>query len=186
MKKRQMYILFALMVLQTLIACKNFNKESPTHETIDLIGNRLKLPKDLPFILLDGDTLENLPQTDFTIINYVDSLGCVPCNLQTLEWKFFMEEINSFLKNQVTLVVYVTPKEGDCISDLMWILKGDNFNYPVCFDKEGQFLKANKLSGGNSCHTFLLDANYKILSAGNPIVNPSAKEAYLSILQREK
>lgn len=58
MKKRQMYILFALMVLQTLIACKNFNKESSTHETIDLIGNRLKLPKDLPFILLDGDTLK--------------------------------------------------------------------------------------------------------------------------------
>lgn len=33
----------------------------------------------------------------------------------------------------------------------------------------------------NVCHTFLLDTNYKILSTGSPIVNPSIRQGIIPI-----
>lgn len=184
-KKEWLAYIGCALIFLLLTACRNNKVKQSPYGTENIIGKEIKITTNIPFLLLN-DTLKNLPKSDYTIINYIDSSDCVACNLYTLEWKFFMEEIESSSPHKVTLVVYVLPQEKDRTSDLKWILIGDDFNYPVCFDKENNFARINQLPVEKMFHTFLLDADYKIVLVGNPITHPSIREKYKSTLCAEQ
>ena len=96
-----------------------------------------------------------------------------------------MKEMKSIASKEVSLVTYIVPQKKDKISDLRWILIGDDFSYPACFDKEDNFARINRLPTEKSSHTLLLDANYKIIAVGNPIKDLLCKKKYISILLAE-
>lgn len=48
-------------------------------------GKKIIYPDDMVFTLWGQDTLDySLPRVDYTIVSYVDSVGCMSCKLQLL------------------------------------------------------------------------------------------------------
>ena len=49
-------------------------------------GKKIIYPDDMVFTLWGQDTLDySLPRVDYTIVSYVDSVGCMSCKLQLLK-----------------------------------------------------------------------------------------------------
>ena len=62
---------------------------------------------------------------------------------------------------------------------LRYILKRDNFNRPVCIDRDSQLDKLNKFPQDITFQTFLLDRDNKVKVIGNPVHNLAVRDLYL-------
>ncbi|WP_328516882.1 DUF1573 domain-containing protein [Bacteroides muris (ex Fokt et al. 2023)] len=147
-------------------------------------GKEVLFPDDMVFTLWGQDTLNNfVPRVDYTIVSYVDSVGCMSCKLQLSKWKSFIAELISISQNDVPVIFFFHPKN---MEELIYRLEFDKYNFPVCVDIENKFDKLNNFPSDMSFQTFLLDKDNKVLAIGNPIHNPKVKELYLKIIQGEK
>ena len=133
------------------------------------------------FTLWGQDTLDySLPRVDYTIVSYVDSVGCMSCKLQLLKWKSFISELDSISQENVPVIFFFHPKN---IEELIYRLKFDKYNLPVCVDVDNRFNKLNNFPADMTFQTFLLDKNNKVVAIGNPIHNLKVRELYLKIIQ---
>lgn len=178
---RSSYCILLCIVL--LFACRNSEKERRVNDVRSWIGRKIEFPAEGIFTRFGKDTILRLPHTPFIIVNYIDSTGCVECRLRTLEWKNLMNKLERQYPGMVSLLFYVQAKDP---IELMWILKGDDFGYPVCMDKDGVFGKINQLPLDVAFGTFLLNNNDEVQLVGNPIGNPSLEELYIEILEHHK
>lgn len=175
-------ILFLLFFL--IVACGGNQKEEIQRVVANLMGRELLYSSETPFILLGKDR-ENLfiDEPSFTILNYVDSIGCTSCQLQLVKWKAFIENLNMTCKSKVQLLFLIHPKKTD---EIQFFLEKDKFNYPIIIDTNNNFLSANHLPIKTKFQTFLLGKSNQVLAIGNPIHNLKVKELYLKIIQGEK
>lgn len=173
-------ILFCFMLLS---ACRSSEKESKTNDVRSWIGKELRFPIDGFFTRLGKDTVFQLPKKPYMIVNYIDSLGCMGCRLRTLEWKIFMNKLELKYPGMVSLLFYIQAKDT---KELMWILRGDDFSYPVCIDINGNFSKLNQLPLDDTFGTFLLNANKEVLLVGSPVGNPSLEQLYIEEFEHHK
>ena len=176
-------IVFFCLILQS--SCKHTTvKKDFLHVITEWKGKEIIYPDDMVFTLWGQDTLDySLPSVDYTIVSYVDSVGCMSCKLQLLKWKSFISELDSMSQGNVPVVFFFHPKD---IDELIYRLKFDKYNIPVCVDVDNRFDKLNHFPSDMAFQTFLLDKNNKVLAIGNPIHNPKVKELYLKIIQGEK
>ncbi|MDH6344313.1 hypothetical protein M2480_002798 [Parabacteroides sp. PFB2-12] len=63
--------------------------------------------------------------------------------------------------------------------EIRYLLKRDNFDYPVCVDREDRLNKLNGFPSDITFQTFLLDSNNRVVTIGNPIHNLAVKDLYL-------
>lgn len=172
-----------LLCIVLLVACGNSEKERRINDVRSWIGRKIEFPVDGIFTRFGKDTILQLPQTPFMIVNYIDSTGCMECRLRTLEWKNLMNKLDRLYPGMVSSLFYIQAKD---LIELMWILRGDDFRYPVCIDKDGVFGKINQLSSDEVLGTFLLNSNGEVELVGNPIGNPPLEELYIEILEHHK
>ena len=145
---------------------------------------KLMFPSDLVFTIQGIDTIrpQEMPICKYTIVNYMDSTGCTSCRLQLPKWENLMKEANSYSPNSAGLRFVLHPKD---LNDLIYVLKYNDFNHPVCTDLKDHFNHVNKLPSNPDFQTFLLDSNNNVLAMGNPVQNPKIKDLYLKIIQGE-
>ena len=166
-----------------------FSCNSVKQETMEVINNWLGkdiiFPSDLIFTIEGEDTVYNVlnEKSPYMILTYVDTVGCTSCRLQLQQWKTFFSEIKSRDYQSVTPCFILYPKD---VKDLIYVLKSNTFNYPVCIDLNDKFNKQNHLPKDYAFRTFLLDSEHKIIAIGNPINNPKIKELYLKIIQGQR
>jgi len=166
-----------------LSSCSNLEKKRQVVSAIEQwIGKELLYPNSTIFTIQGVDTLDNafLEEYSYTIVSYVDSIGCTSCKLQLNRWNIFMQEVDSISKKKVNLNFIFHPKN---VQEIINILKVNAFKHPVWIDINDSFNKLNHLSSNMSFQTFLLDKDNKVVSIGNPIYNPQVKELYLNIIQ---
>ncbi|EOS10629.1 hypothetical protein C801_00570 [Bacteroides uniformis dnLKV2] len=178
---RFLFILFVPFML--LSSCSNLEKKRQVVSAIEQwIGKELLYPNSTIFTIQGVDTLDNafLEEYSYTIVSYVDSIGCTSCKLQLNRWNIFMQEVDSISKKKVNLNFIFHPKN---VQEIINILKVNAFKHPVWIDINDSFNKLNHLSSNMSFQTFLLDKDNKVVSIGNPIYNPQVKELYLNIIQ---
>ena len=65
-------------------------------------------------------------------------------------------------------------------------VKGASFQHPIAFDPEGRYDTINSLPDGNAYYTLLLDADNRVICAGNPVINPKVRELYLNQILGDK
>lgn len=87
-----------------------------------------------------------------------------------------MNRLEMKYPGMVSLLFYIQPKN---MKELIWILRGDDFSYPVCIDKNGDFNKMNQLPSDEAFGTFLLNANKEVLLVGSPVGNKSLERLYM-------
>lgn len=172
------------MLLFCFFSCKN----SEEHNIAELIkkwdGKEIAFPTTTTFSQLGLDVGKNLTKNaEFKILAYVDSIGCTSCKLQLPKWKVLIGELDSITNENVEALFFMHPKDR---KEIDYILKRDNFNFPVCIDELDSLNKLNHFPTDMRFQTFLLDKDNKVLAIGNPVHNPKVKELYMKIILGDK
>lgn len=174
---KKFYFLILLCVSMLFVAsCKETEKQRITRLEKKWQGKEVVFPKKPVFTLL-GDTIDwRLPESGYKVLAYVDSSGCVSCKLQLLKWKEFMEEVNRFAGKEIPIVFFFHTKNP---RDVIYTMKRDKFDYPVCLDVNDELNKLNDFPSDMAFQTFLLDRKNKVTATGNPLHDLSVKALYL-------
>lgn len=172
---------YILLLLLILCSCKETEKNRISRLVNEWTGKEIIYFDNIVFTLYGQDTLNySMPHSLYTIVSYVDSIGCIGCKLQLPRWREFIHELDSTFQDDVFVSIFLHPKN---LEELSSILMKDKFDYPICIDLEDTFNKLNHFPSEMEFQTFLLDKNNKVVAIGNPIHNPQVKELYLNIIQ---
>ena len=178
-----MYRLIVLLctfgAMLSLVFC-NTEKRNQMQLLKDWMGKTIVYPDKFVYTIYGEDTVRTIKEPQFQIISYADSIGCMSCKLKLKQWKPFIEELNTYY-NVSTLFVF----QAEVSQEIKYMLKRNNFNYPVVFDEGDSFNTLNSLPTNDEFRTFLLDKDNKVLAIGNPIYNPKIRDLYLKIIQGE-
>lgn len=178
-----MRVLYILFFLLTLNSCQKAKEKEVVGLMKEWNRKKVLFPDDLLFTVLGKDTLKEIPKSDYTIITYVDSVGCTSCKLKLQNWILLEKKLKSITNKRVSFLFVIHPKSKKEIS---YILQENHFNCPVCFDNSNIFNKLNKFPSNIMYQTFLLDASNKVVAIGNPIHNDRIKTLYLNIISGNK
>lgn len=175
-----MRLLLFLILGFMLVSCRNAEKEHINHLVNEWSGKEIVYPDSMSFVSLGRDTCYMLPKKEYTIVTYVDSIGCTSCKLRLSQWKSLIAKFESVNNTSVILILHPKDKK-----EMVYILRRDNFTHPVCMDERDVFNKLNKLPKEEMFQTFLLNANNKVVAIGNPVHNPKIEELYFKIITGE-
>ena len=178
-------IVLVLYLISLLVSCRN----STAEEVADLLhrwnGKEIHFPKRMNLISY-VDTNKTVVFDDwkakYTILHYVDTIGCVSCKLQLSKWKKLVEELDSISNFETKCLIYFSPINK---KSLLKSLRINKFKHYVCIDEKDSLNLLNKLPQNEAFHTFLLDQENKVRAVGNPVHNPKVKELYLKIIRGE-
>lgn len=173
-------ILFILILLPILFSCKNEQKEKEK-QIAQLVnewqGKEIKFPDNLIFTRYLTDTTDfQIPQSEYKVLVYVDSIGCTSCKLQLHKWKELIEYTDSVTQGKIPFLFFFHPKD---YKEIRYLLKRDGFDRPICIDMDDRLNKLNKFPEDMTFQTFLLDKDNKVAILGNPVHNIAVKELYL-------
>ncbi len=168
-----------LLFLLCSFSCTTGNKDKA--EIAQLVaawqGKEILFPPTMIFTRNAVDTIDwQLPATDYKIVVFADSIGCVSCKLQLPRWKQLMESMDTIAPGNVSFLFVLQSKD---LKEIRYILRRDKFDYPVCVDVNDRFNHLNHFSTHPSFQTFLLDNKNKVVVIGNPVHNPAIKDLYL-------
>lgn len=107
-------------------------------------------------------------QTDYWIIQYVDSAGCVTCGLKLNEWSKLADEFQRDPNIDVRILIIVASSDKRLVKNIM---KETNYKGLIALDNIGDFRVVNKLSKNRKYRTFALNPDREIIALGNPISN---------------
>ena len=173
-----MYKNLLLLCLTVLcISCKEGRKEHIGHLVKEWNNKEICFPDNPVFTRFVTDTVSyRIPKSDYKVVVFVDSVGCISCKLQLPRWKEFMYEVDSLSDGNVPFIFFFQTKD---VRELRYILRRDNFQHPVCIDTEDTFYRLNRFPGEMMFQTFLVDSENRVKVIGNPIHNLSVKDLYL-------
>lgn len=148
-------------------------------------GREIVFPNDMIFTKYAKDSIDyEIPQADFKILLYVDSVGCTGCKLKLHRWRKLIDEVDFLTNgNKIPFIFIFQLKDN---RELYYLLKKNRIRKPVVIDKNNSFQKKNKLPRELMFNCFLLDRDNKVLCVGNPVYNSKIKDLYFSIMRRSK
>ncbi len=133
-------------------------------------GREIDIPDDVLF------ANSSITSSDYKIVNYIDSVGCMRCKSQLPLWQSFIDTAKAIFDDKLSVCIIMHPKRW---YDAEHTIKKDSFPYPVCIDINDSLNKLNHFPSDPRFHCFLLDENNKVILIGNPVQNPKIKELYL-------
>ena len=174
------YLLYVIY-LYLLSSCQNPAKDHITQLVEEWQGKEVLFPENPVFTRQLKDTVDyRIPEAEYKVLVYVDSIGCTSCKLQLPKWKEFIAYVDSVSGKQIPFLFFFQSKDN---KELRYILKRDNFRLPVCVDSQNEFGKLNRFPSELMFQTFLLDKDNRVKVIGNPIHNLSVKELYLKEIE---
>lgn len=134
-----------LLILTTLLTLCTSCRENDTERVARLVqewqGKEVVFPEGLVFTRFAKDTVDyRIPESDYKVLIYVDSVGCTSCKLQLHKWKTFIAHVDSATGGNVPFLFFFQSKDD---KELRYLLKRDNFNRPVCIDHDNRMNAKN-------------------------------------------
>ena len=170
-----------LCVCLLVSSCEESDKERLSRLVQEWEGKEILFPAHSTFTIQGKDTVDfDFKGAAYTIVTYIDSVGCTSCKLQLHRWKELVKEVDSLTNGDVPFLFYFHPKD---IKELRYLTRRDAFAYPVCFDEKDDFNRLNRFPSEMMFQTFLLDKENRVIALGNPIQNPKVKELYLNLIK---
>lgn len=179
----KIFNLIILLLLPIFFSCKTEQKEK--EKLIEQLVNewqskQIIFPKNLIFTRYLTDTTDfRIPQSEYKVLIYVDSIGCTSCKLQLHKWKALIEYTDSVTQGKVPFLFFFHSKD---YLEICYLLKHNDFDYPVCIDIDDRLNKQNKFPTDMTFQTFLLDKNNNVAALGNPVHNTAIKDLYLKLI----
>ena len=177
-----MRFLNLLIVIILLISCKESEQEKIGRIVNEWNGKVISFPDSMCLTSYKNDTVETKyvrERSSYTILNYVDTIGCISCRLQPPRWKDMIEELDSIYPKKVNCLMVFYPKAK---RKLIKHLRHNHFDYFVYIDEKDTINRINNFSDNENFCTFLLDKNDKIVAIGNPVLRPKVRELYYTII----
>ena len=171
-----------IFITITLMSCQDSEQNRIARLVNEWNGKIISFPDSICLTSYRDDTVITKyvrERSSYTILNYVDTIGCVSCRLQLLRWKDMMKELDSIYPSKVNCLMVFYPKGKN---KLIKHLRNNQFDYFVCIDKKDTINKMNKFINEEHFCTFLLNKDDKIMAIGNPILNPNIKKLYYDIV----
>ncbi len=173
-------VLLYILLITAFFSCDNEQKEKEK-QILQLVnewqGKQIVFPENAVFTRYLTDTTDyQIPQSEYKVLIYVDSIGCTSCKLQLHKWKELIEYTDSVTQNKVPFLFFFHPKDA---KEIRYLLKRDGFDRPICIDLDDRLNKLNKFPADMTFQTFLLDKNNKVAVLGNPVHNTAVKDLYL-------
>ena len=75
---------------------------------------------------------------------------------------------------------FLQPKER---IEMEYLLKGYDFNLPICIDMNNQLSKLNHLHVDSIPQVFLLNRENQVILTGNPISNQEIHNSFLKVIR---
>ena len=171
---RKLGLTYGIGILLTaclFVSCQGDKRADDARKVVaEWIGKRIVFPDALPCTVMDRDTAcISLSGASFKILTYIDSTGCTSCRLRLADWKKIVAEADSLFQGRVNFLFFFQPKSE---KELTYLLKRDNFRYPVFFDRACRLAGLNRFPSVMEHQCFLLDADNKVVLIGNPALNP--------------
>ena len=170
-----------LCFLMALCSCKETKEQQISRLIHEWEGRTIVYPAGMTFSVLGKDSAGySFPQNEYTIMTYVDSVGCTSCKLQLPTWKRLISMVDTVAAGKVSFLFVFHPKNKKEIS---FLLKRDRFLYPVFIDEKGDFDALNhfpsdvNLSIIKRCVTFIC----KLLPDSKPESLPLPKQKWFWI-----
>lgn len=132
---------------------------------------------DMLFVNVEMDTVSVELDCKMKIVHFVDSTGCLSCNLKLADWNRFMKPYEGC--NDLKLITIINPRK---ITEAQYVIQRDSFEHPICIDLKNDFFKSNNMPIANAFHCFLLDENNRVVLIGNPVQNPKIRELYIKTI----
>jgi hypothetical protein len=161
-----------------LISCQNNKKKEDIIQLVsEWQGKEIVFPEKMVFTRYLTDTTDyRIPESEYKVLIYVDSIGCTSCKLQLSKWKKLIAYTDSVTRGNVPFLFFFHSND---YSETRYLLKMDGFDIPVCFDTEDELNRLNRFPSDITFQTFLLDKDNKVAVIGNPIHNLAVKDLYL-------
>ncbi|MBD5346080.1 MAG: hypothetical protein HDR92_10845 [Bacteroides sp.] len=148
-----------------------------------LLGREIVVPDSLECRIQNTPIDYDMSASDFRIITYIDSAGCTPCKMKFPLWDRFINDLKKLDDVSVDFLMILNSEPG---LEIETNIRGNLFQHPVSFDPKGTYDAVNSLPAGNAYHTLLLDADNRVICAGNPVINPKVRELYLNQILGDK
>ena len=166
--------------LAVCVSCRESRHNQMERLVQEWNGKEIRFPSHPVFTRFVTDTVPyRIPKTDYKVVVFVDSVGCISCKLQLPKWKDFMHEVDSLCEGKVSFVFFFQSAD---VKELRYILRRDGFSLPVCIDTDDSFNSLNHFPSEMMFQTFLVDSENRVKVIGNPIHNLSVKDLYLKEL----
>lgn len=163
---KQLYVFLLLSIL--LFSCAN------KHETDAVVKQ---------FIAKEFNSCGSFEcdSADYTIVSYIDSVGCVKCKLKLEEWGKIKKQTVSTGKN-IPIVFVAHPSVA---KDLKLLFRGENF-YPdkLVVDVNNQIRDKNHIPRELVLQTFLVNQKSGVIVVGNPVHNSKIKELFFTYIAK--
>lgn len=165
-----------------LVSCKESKQNKIARLVNEWNGKTIRFPDNMCLTSYTNDTVVTKyirEKSSYTILNYVDTIGCMSCKLQLPRWKEMIEEIDSIYPMRVNFLMAFYPKGK---RQLIKHLRDNHFDSFVFIDEMDSLNRINQFLNDDHFCTFLLDENDKIIAIGNPILKYGVRKMYLDII----
>ncbi len=171
---RKCAVAIGLFVFVWGFAC---NADKDVHALVKYWTERkIEIPSQCVFVVNAVDTVVLDNKHIFSIVNYIDSIGCIRCKSQLPTWKNFIDEIRSIFGDKISVMLFMHPHK---LVDAKYAIQKDTFPYPICIDLNDELNKLNHFPDDDRFRCFLLDENNRVVLIGNPVHNPKIKDLYI-------
>ena len=165
-----------------LVSCNQSRQEASLISLLqDWQGKEIVIPDSMCTIKGSRNVADAFSY-EYRILNYVDSAGCLSCNLRFREWNILLKEFQDSKCQVMPLFVFYTKNERK-IKEIQALAKRFSVYFPIVVDTLDAVNNLNEFPDDARFHTFLLNKDNKVLAAGNPVLNPHIKDLYLKIMQ---
>lgn len=174
MKYISLLLLIAFPAL--FISCNGGKKEKIARLVEEWQGKTILFPEQIVFTSYQDTVSYRIPDAEYKILVYVDSIGCTSCKLQLPEWKALIRKTDSITGGKVPFLFFFHPKDT---KELFYLLKRDRFGLPVSIDPGDRLNRLNGFPSRMNFQTFLLDRENRVVVIGNPVHNGAICDLYL-------
>lgn len=97
---------FVLLICASFLSCTDAKSYV---SVVEQWNNReIKFPTNLTYTIRGKDTINFLSASEYKILSYVDSIGCISCKLQLSQWGKLINMVDSAKLPVVFFVLFFT------------------------------------------------------------------------------
>lgn len=169
------FLYVTILIALAVVACKENPQKKYEKAVMELSGKTILFPDSMRTIF--GEKVE-IPNTEYTIVAYFDSVGCTVCRMKLPYWIDFMKKTDSIVGNNNVSLLLITGSHN--LNKVRQLVKQVEFPYPVINDSAGIFSHLNSIPEDSNLQTLLLDTTHKVLLIGNPTQSKVMQELYIN------
>ena len=88
-------------------ACHETREEHAERLVKEWQEKEIKFPENPVFTRFVNDTVDyRIPISNYKVVSYIDSLGCISCKLQLPKWKELIAQVDSLSNGTVPFLFY--------------------------------------------------------------------------------